>query len=69
MKNKETKFVRNHFQKNTKKSKELWKVSKDFGWPSKAAPISKICLKENHFTPFDDKQHFSELFTQSLHQI
>ena len=25
--------------------------------PSKAAPISKICLKENHFTKFYDKQN------------
>ena len=24
--------------------------------PSKAGPISKICLNENHFTQFDDKQ-------------
>ena len=25
--------------------------------PSKAAPISKICLKENDFTQFDDKHN------------
>ena len=25
--------------------------------PSKAASILKICLKDNHFTPFDDKQN------------
>ena len=39
------------------KSKELWKVLKSIGLPSKAAPISKICLKENYLTRFDDKQN------------
>ena len=29
--------------------------------PSKAAPISKICLKENDFTQFDDKQNANTL--------
>ena len=48
-KNKKTNFVRNQLQKNTKKPKELWKVFKNIGLPSKATPISKICLKENHF--------------------
>ena len=50
-------FVRNQLQKNTKKPKELWKVLKNIGLASKAAPISKIYLKENHFTQFDDKQN------------
>ena len=27
--------------------------------PSKAAPISKICLKENDFTQFDDKKNIN----------
>ena len=48
-KNKKTNFVRNQLQKNTKKPKELWKVFKNIGLPSKATPISKICLKESHF--------------------
>ena len=50
-------FVRNQLQKNTKKPKELWKVLKNIGLASKAAPVSKIYLKENHFTQFDDKQN------------
>ena len=64
-------FVRNQLQKNTKKPKELWKVLKNIGLASKAAPVSKIYLKENHFTQFDDKQMQTLLrtFTQSLHQI
>ena len=32
---------------------------KNIGLPPKAAPISKIYLKENHFTQFDDKQNAS----------
>ena len=36
-----TNFVRNQLQKNTKKPKELWKVMKNIGLPSKAAPVSK----------------------------
>ena len=35
----------------------MWKVLKNIGLPSKAALISKICLKENDFTQFDDKQN------------
>ena len=50
-------FVRNQLQKNTKKPKELWKVLKNIGLASKAAPVSKIYFKENHFTQFDDKQN------------
>ena len=57
IKNKKTNFVRNQLQKNTKKPKELWKVLKNIGLPSKAAPISKICLKENEFTQFSDIQN------------
>ena len=57
IKNKKTNFVRNQLQKNTKKPKELWKVLINIGLPSKAALISKICLKENHFTQVDDKQN------------
>ena len=30
---------------------------KKIGLPSKATPISKICLKENDFPQFDDKQN------------
>ena len=56
-KKKKTNFVRDQLQKNTKRPKEQWKVSKNIGLPSKAAPISKICLKENHFPQFDDKQN------------
>ena len=55
--NKKTNFVRNQLQKNTKKPKELWKLLKNIGLPSKAAPISKLCLIENHFTQLDDKQN------------
>ena len=40
IKNKKANFVRNQLQKNTKKPKELWKVVKNIGLPSKAAPIS-----------------------------
>ena len=47
IKNKKVKFV-NQSQKNTKKSISL---------PSQAAIISKICLEENPFTQFDDKQN------------
>ena len=39
----------------------MWKESKNTGLPSKAALTSKICLKENYFTQFDDKtkcKHF-----------
>ena len=50
-------FVRNQLPKNIKKPKELWKVLKNIVLPSKAAPISKICLKEKDFTQFDDKQN------------
>ena len=57
IKNKKTNFVRNQLQKNTKKPKELWKVLKNIGLPSKAAPISKICLKENDSTQFDNQQN------------
>ena len=57
IKNKKTNFVRNQLQKNIKKPKELWKVLKNVGLSSKAAPISKICIKESHFTQFDDKQN------------
>ena len=57
IKNKKTNFVRNQLQKNTKKPKELWKVFKNIGLPCKVAPISKICLKENDFTQFDNKQN------------
>ena len=46
IKNKKTNFVRNQLQKNTKKPKELWKVLKNIGLPSKAASISK----KNYFT-------------------
>ena len=35
----------------------MWKELKNIGLPSKAAPISKICLKEIHFTQFNDKQN------------
>ena len=71
IKNKKTNFITNQLQKSTKKPKELWKVLKNIGLPSKVAPISKICLKENVFTQFDDKQMETLLktFTQSLHQI
>ena len=37
--------------------KEHQKVLQNNGLPSKAAPILKVCLKENHFTQFDDKQN------------
>ena len=57
IKNKKTNFVRNQLQKNIKKPQELWKVLKNVGLSSKAAPISKICIKESHFTQFDDKQN------------
>ena len=57
IKNKKTNFVRNELQKDIKKPKELWKVLKNVGLSSKAAPISKICIKESHFTQFDDKQN------------
>ena len=50
IKNKKANFVRNQLQKSTKKSKELWKVSKNIGLSSEAAPVSEICLKENDFT-------------------
>ena len=39
--NNKTNFVRNQLQKNTKKPKELWKVMKNIGLPSKAAPVSR----------------------------
>ena len=55
IKNKKRNFVRNQLQKITEKPKELWKVLKNFDLRSKAAPISKMCLKENRFTQFDDK--------------
>ena len=69
IKNKKTNFARNQLQKNTKKPKDLWKVLKNIGLPSKAAPIPKICLKENDFTQFNDKQIQTLLrtFAQSLH--
>ena len=57
IKNKKMNFVRNQLQKNTKKPKDLQKVLKNFGLPSKAVPISKICLKENNLTQFGDKQN------------
>ena len=57
IKNKKTNFVRNQLQRNTKKPKELWKVLKNIGLPTKVAPISKTCLKENDFAQFDDKQN------------
>ena len=57
IKNKKTNFVGNELQKDIKKPKELWKVLKNVGLSSKAAPISKICIKESHFTQFDDKQN------------
>ena len=44
-------------KKTPKKPKQLWKVLKNIGLPPKAAPISKIYLKKNHFTQFDDKQN------------
>ena len=47
IKNKKVKIV-NQSQKNTKKPISL---------PFHAAIISKICLEENHFTQFDDKQN------------
>ena len=52
-----TNIVRNPLQKNTRKSKELWKVLKSIGLTSKAVQISKICLKEFDFTQFYDKQN------------
>ena len=57
IKNKKTNFVRNQLQKINKKSNDLWKVLKNTGLPSKAASISKICVKENDFPQFDDKQN------------
>ena len=57
IKNKKMNFVKNQLQKNTKKPKELWKVLKNIGLLFKAVPISKICLKENHFTQLDDKRN------------
>ena len=51
--------MRNQFQKNTKKPKELWKILKTISVTSKAAQISKTCLKENDFTQFGDKQNAS----------
>ena len=56
IKNKKTNFVRNQLQKNSKRSTELWKVSKNIGFSSKAALKSKICPKENDITQFYDKQ-------------
>ena len=32
-------------------------ILKNIGLHSKAAPISKICLKESNFTQFDDEQN------------
>ena len=49
--------MRNQLQENTKKPKEVWKILKTIGVTSKAAQISKICLKENDFTQFGDKQN------------
>ena len=34
----------------------MWKILKNIGLHSKADQISKICLKENDFTQFDDNQ-------------
>ena len=66
-KNKKTNFVRNQLQKNTKKPKELWKVFKNIGLPSKATPISKYVLKKTIFAQFDDKQNantFKNFYTK-----
>ena len=50
IRNKKANFERNQLQNNTKKAKEQWEVLQSIGLPSKAAQISKICLKENNFT-------------------
>ena len=42
IKNRKTNFVRKQLQRNTKKPKELLKVLKNIGSPSKATPISKM---------------------------
>ena len=57
IKNKKKQFIRNQLQENTKKPTELWEILKNIGLPSKAVPISKMSLKKNNFTQFDDKQN------------
>ena len=42
---------------NIKKPKELWKVLKNFDFSSKAAQISKICLKRKRLLQFDGQQN------------
>ena len=50
---------------NIGKPKELWKTLKTLGLPSKKGSISKICLKKDEKTSFDDKTNaniFKEFF-------
>ena len=68
IKNKKANVVRNQLQKNTKKPKELWKVVKNIGLPSKAAPISKYILKKtfSHNLMTNKMQIFLRTLTQKL---
>ena len=74
-KNKKANFARNYIQKTPKKPKQLWKVLKNIGLPPKAAPISKIYLKKNHFTQFDKqnantfKNVYSKLASDVINNI
>ena len=70
IKKKKTSFVIDQLQRNSKQPKELWKVLKKIGMPSKKSQSSKICLKEGNVIQFDDKkmQTLLKTFTQSLLQ-
>ena len=65
IKNKKTNFVRNQLQKNTKKSKELWKVLQNIGLASKAPNIKN----GSHNLMTNKMQTLLRTFMQSLHQI
>ena len=67
--NKKANFERNQLQYNTKNAKEQWEVLQSIGLPSKAAQISKICLKENNFTQIDEKQSANRFFYSEIASI
>ena len=68
IKQRKKEFYETKLTENIAKPKELWKTLKTMGLPSKKGSLTKICLKKDSITNFDDKktQTFLGIFT--IHQ-
>ena len=56
-KNKKRNFISSKLTENTGKPKELWKILKGLGMPSKSKATSNICLEKDGYLSFDPKEN------------